>query len=66
MVLLQNHNRGAAEAEKIAVIWRQALAHPDHKIGGEPDWIQGDEWLSVAVSRRFFTASLVSWVGSIT
>ncbi len=28
---------------KLAVVWHQAIAHPIHKIGGEPDWIQDDE-----------------------
>jgi hypothetical protein len=28
--------------EKLAVIWRQGLVRPVHKIGGEPDWIQGE------------------------
>ena len=29
--------------EKIAVIWREAFTRPEHKIGGKPDWIQGEE-----------------------
>ena len=28
---------------KLSVMLHQARAHPVHKIGGEPDWIQGDE-----------------------
>jgi hypothetical protein len=28
---------------KLSAMWHQADAHPIHKIGGEPDWIQGDE-----------------------
>src|SRR5437762_3174494 len=28
---------------KLSVMLHQARAHPVHKIGGEPDWIQEDE-----------------------